>query len=273
MRTLMAFLLVLVIMLPGGADAVSGQLEVVFLDVGKADAIVILTDNSAVLIDAGTDKMGERIVSFLEERGVERVDVMIITHFDKDHVGGADLVLEALPVGLVIEPVYEKDSKQYREYIDALEQAQVKVESLAGNISFSLDGLSYAIDVANDDYYGEDEENDFSLVTSLRFGSMRFLFAGDAENPRLAELIAEGDLRHDVLKVPHHGRIEKLSEAFFRAVSPLYAVITSDEKNPEDEEVTAMLRRLGAEIFLTREGDVSLLTDGESITFSQDKAD
>ena len=270
---LISCLLILLLMLPGGADARTARLEVVFLDVGKADAIVIMTDNSAVLIDAGTDKMGKKVVSFLEDRGIERVDVMIITHFDKDHVGGADRMLEALPVGLVIEPVYEKDSKQYREYLDALDTAQTEVASLEDNLFFELDGVSYAIDVANDDYYGRDEENDFSLVTSLRFGDTRFLFAGDAENQRLTELIDEGDLRHDVLKVPHHGRIEKLSEAFFRAVSPLYAVITSDEKNPEDEEVTAMLRRLGAEIFLTREGDVSLLTDGESITFSQDKAD
>ena len=272
MKKTIACMLSLVLMaLPLGINAQTSHLEVIFLDVGKADAIVILTDNSTVLIDAGTDKMGKRIVSFFEKKGIERVDVMIITHFDKDHVGGADIVLEALPVGVIIEPAYEKDSKQYREYVDAIEQTQVRVENLGENMSFELDGVGYAIDVANDNYYGKDEENDFSLVTSLSFGSMRFLFAGDAENPRLAELIDEGDLSHDVLKVPHHGRAEKLSAAFFREVSPRYAVITSDEKNPEDEEVVALLRQLYAEVLLTREGDISIRTDGENITFSQDK--
>ena len=270
---LISCLLILLLMLPGGANARTARLEVVFLDVGKADAIVIMTDNSAVLIDAGTDKMGKKVVSFLEDRGIERVDVMIITHFDKDHVGGADRVLEALPVGLVIEPVYEKDSKQYREYLDALDTAQTEVASLEDNLFFELDGVSYAVDVANDDYYGRDEENDFSLVTSLRFGDTRFLFAGDAENQRLAELIDEGDLRHDVLKVPHHGKAKKMSAPFLRAVSPRYAVITSDDENPEDGGITMFLRQLGAEVFLTRLGEVRAVTGGQSISFTQDQAE
>ena len=155
--------------------------------------------------------------------------------------------------------------------MQALEQTRTSVESLSGNASFELDGASFSIDVANADSYGENEENDFSLVTSLRFGQVSFLFAGDAENARLAELLNEGGLSHDVLKVPHHGKAEKLSAAFFRAVSPDYAVITSDEKNPEDEVVPALLRQLGAEVFLTREGTVTALTDGESIRLTQQK--
>ena len=182
-------------------------------------------------------------------------------------------MLEALPVGLVIEPVYEKDSKQYREYLDALDTAQTEVASLEDNLFFELDGVSYAIDVANDDYYGRDEENDFSLVTSLRFGDTRFLFAGDAENQRLTELIDEGDLRHDVLKVPHHGKAKKMSVPFLRAVSPRYAVITSDDENPEDGGITMFLRQLGAEVFLTRLGEVRAVTDGQSISFTQDQAE
>ena len=97
------------------------------------------------------------------------------------------------------------------------------------------------------------------------------MFAGDAENARLAELLKEGSLSHDVLKVPHHGKAETLSAAFFQAVGPSYAVITSDEKNPEDEVVPALLRQLGAEVFLTREGTVTALTDGENIRLTQQK--
>lgn len=271
MYKLIACLLSALMMLPAGGSAQSRQLEVVFLDAGKSDAIVILTDSSTVLIDAGRNSMGKEIVALLKTRQVERVDVMIITHFDKDHVGGADKVLEAIPVNLVIEPVYQKESKQRDDYMQALEQTQTRVESLSGNASFELDGASFSIDVANESDYGPDEENDFSLVTSLRFGQVSFLFAGDAENARLAELLKEGGLSHDVLKVPHHGKGEKLSAAFFRAVGPSYAVITSDEKNPEDEAVLVLLGQLGAEVFLTREGTVTALTDGESIRFTQQK--
>ena len=70
--------------------------------------------------------------------------------------------------------------------------------------------------MANEDDYGEDEENDFSLVVRLTHGDVRFLFAGDAENARLAELLDEGDLASDVLKVPHHGRYARPERRLLR---------------------------------------------------------
>lgn len=244
-------------------------LEVIFLDAGKADAFVLLARDSAVLIDTGRNSMGGEIVDYLLSRGVERIDAMIITHFDKDHVGGADAVLEALPVDAVYEPVYEEDSKQYRQYRDALDQIGLAPVALSENISFEIGGARYSIDVANREFYGEGETNDFSLVVGVQWGNTRFLFAGDAENDRLAELLDEGNLKSDVLKVPHHGGYESLSSAFFQAVCPQYAVITSDDENPEDETVMHILSTLGVEVYLTRLGDVTCRSDGESLTFSQ----
>ena len=123
--------------------------------------------------------------------------------------------------------------------------------------------------MANRDDYGEDEENDFSLVVRLTHGNVRFLFAGDAENARLAELLDEGDLASDVLKVPHHGRYADLSAAFFAAVSPQYAVITSDEDDPEDPETVRALEAAGAQVLFTREGTVTLVSDGEGVRAAQ----
>ena len=268
---MLASLLALFIALPAHSVASTRTLDVVFLKAGKADAIILFTENSTVLIDTGKNKMGDEIVTLLQSRGIERIDIMLITHFDKDHVGGADKVLEALPVDTVYEPNYFSDSKQFLQYKEALANAPgVEAISLEQNIAFELDGVQYFIDVANRDYYGEDEENDFSLVTSVRYDQIRFLFTGDAENDRLGELIQEGDLTHDVLKVPHHGRSEKLSEAFFRAVNPRYAIITSDEKNLEDASVVYALKTQGTEVYLTREGAITFTTDGKSIYVNQD---
>ena len=99
----------------------------------------------------------------------------------------------------------------------------------------------------------------------LTHGNASFLFAGDAENARLAELLDEGNLASDVLKVPHHGRYADLSAAFFAAVSPQYAVITSDEDGPEDPETVLALQAAGAEVLLTRTGTVELASDGKSV--------
>ena len=267
---MIALLLVLLMTLPANSAASARNLEVVFLEAGKADAIVLMTEKSTVLIDTGKNKMGDEIVSYLQSRGIERLEIMIITHFDKDHVGGADKVLEAFPVDMVYEPNYDSDSNQFLQYKEALLNApETGLLSLAQNIAFELDGVQYFIDVANRNYYGEDEENDFSLVTSAQYGQIRFLFAGDAENDRLGELLQEGDLTHDVLKIPHHGVAEELSATFFQAVNPRYAVITSDEKNLEDASVVYALETQGTEVYLTRQGAITFTTDGANIFIRQ----
>lgn len=262
--------LILCLFLLAGGSAAAEKMEILFWNAGKADASLIRTENSTVLIDTGKNKFGKQIISHLLENGIERIDVLFITHFDKDHVGGADAVLENIEVGRVIQPAYHSDSKQYNQYMEALQTYGVPVETLSQNSAFTLDGAEYVIDVANRSDYGEDEENDFSLVISLCYGENSFLFAGDAENPRLAELIAEGVGRHDVLKVPHHGREEKLSAAFFDAVQPAFSIITSDGEEPEDEQVVRMLRKYG-EVFLTREGAAACISDGQTIQITQEK--
>ena len=254
---------------PGSAREQSEWLEVVFLDVGKADAAVLLTEHSVVVIDTGKNKTGEDLVDFLRSRGVSHIDVMIITHFDKDHVGGADKVLEAFSVGTVYECAWEKDSKQVRQYRDALESQGIQPVVLAEDVAFAIDGAQYAVDAAQHSYTGENASNDMSLVVRVEYGQTSFLFAADAENDRLFELLEEGDLASDVLKVPHHGGYEALSSAFFQAVSPEYAVITSDAEDPEDETVVHILSSLGATVYLTRLGSVTMVSDGENLDVSQ----
>ena len=216
-----------------------------------------LTEDAAVLVDAGVNKSGEDIVADLHARGIERLDALIITHFDKDHVGGADKVIEGVEIARVLEPDYEKDSKQFRQYREALDEAGLQAEAFAENVEFALDGCNFAIDVANASDYGEDEENDFSLVVRVTHGAVRFLLAGDAENA--------GDLQSDVLKTPHHGRYAALSAAFFQAVSPEYAVITSDAEDLEDAETVYALELAGARVLLTREGTVEMTSNGDAV--------
>ena len=268
LRRWMKLFAVVGLLLCGMACAAADELELVFMNAGKADACLLRTKESTVLIDTGKNKFGKEIVSWLEENVIEEIDVLFITHFDKDHVGGADKVLESVKVHQVYEPAYVSDSKQYVQYREALDAAGIKAEALSHNISFELDGVSYIIDTANQSDYGEDEENDFSLVISIRHGENTFLFAGDAENPRLSELLNEGVGPHDLLKVPHHGRAEKLSASFFDAVRPSLSIITSDEEELEEESVVNALKQYG-KVYLTRYGAVTVISDGHSLTAAQ----
>ena len=111
----------------------ANELTAVFFDVGKADAILLYNGEMAVLIDAGENGDGKDVAEAIRARGIERLDLLIITHFDKDHVGGADKILENIEVARVLEPDYDKDSKQYRQYREALEEQGVAAEALCEN--------------------------------------------------------------------------------------------------------------------------------------------
>ncbi len=251
------------------APAEPDALTVTFFQAGSADAILIRLGDAALLIDTGLKKNADALAARLRQLGVRKLDALVITHFDKDHVGGAAQILQSFPVDMVYEPGYHKESKRMDEYRAALAGAGITPNTLAENLSFQLGDALCALDVANRDDYGEDEENDFSLVLKLTYGETRFLFAGDAEEARIGELLAEGGLEAQVLKVPHHGRDHDNNQAFFEAVSPLYAVITSADDETESPLVVRQLELVGAQVLLTRKGEVTILSDGKTITARQ----
>ena len=103
------------------SSAGAQELRVDFYDMGKADSMLITAPNGTrILIDAGTNKGGKALVERFEKEGIDAIDTLIITHYDKDHVGGADKILEEIDVRQVIMPVYNKESKQHTQFMEAL---------------------------------------------------------------------------------------------------------------------------------------------------------
>ena len=251
--------------------ALGETLRVTFFDVGKADAMLIETPaGERVLIDAAKNKEGKKLAERFAQAGVTALDAMIITHYDKDHVGGADQMLEALAIGTVIMPVYDKESKQHTQFIEALAKYPPKesIQLPTGQETvFTLpSGLSLHITAAHESFYGSDEENDFSLAVRMQYGDTKFFFAGDAEAARQRELLEEGNVECDVLKAPYHGRYEKSSPAFLQAASPKIAYIHDDDEDQADSRVIALLEQAGAEVYCAKDdGDVTVVSDGRSV--------
>lgn len=244
------------------------ELELFVLRIGAADCIILLSGESAVMIDAGEDDDGEEITSFLAKKGVKELDCLILTHFDKDHIGGADAVLASVPVKRVLMPSYEKDGKQYEQLVDALAAANAVPEVLTADTSFSVGSMQFSVRAPHKAEY-EAGDNDFSLVTMLTFGEKRFLFAGDAEAERIAELLAEGDLACDVLKMPHHGRMNENTAAFLDACAPGRVIITDSDKSPADAELLELLAERGIDVFQTKNGNIRVVSDGGIVAAEQ----
>lgn len=276
---LMIILLVVIIILGifiylyiGNKDSSSENptknLKISILDIGKADSILLNIDDKNVLIDTGEDNNGQEILSYLRKNNVEKLDYMIITHFDKDHVGGADIILDNMDVTNVIQPLYEKNSKQYTQYINSLKKKNLTPITLKETMSFNLNGAKFTIYPPNKTKYKEGD-NDFSLVTSVIHGSNSFLFTGDAESERLQELLNSISLKHTFLKVPHHGKYSTSSKEFFTAVSPKYAAITCSKKKPADEKILSILDALKVKTYQTVNGNIIVTSNGSSIDIKQ----
>ncbi len=270
MKRCIALLFSLLLMLTICA-AQAQALRVDFYDMGKADAMLITTPSGLrILIDTGTNKGGKALVKRFEDEGIREIDTLIITHYDKDHVGGADKILEEVAVRQVIMPIYDKESKQHTQFMEALDacpEIQTFPMAIGSDMQMeSPDGVKLSLTAAHQKSYGKDEENDFSLAVRMAYGETAFLFAGDAEAPRQLELLEEGSVACDVLKVPYHGRLVSTSEEFLTQAAPKIAYITDDEENPASADVIRILEELGAQVYSSREdGSVAVVSDGKMV--------
>ena len=241
------------------------DLQVYFFDAGKADAILLTTENSTALIDAGEKGFGKTILTYLEEKDIQKIDYLIITHFDQDHVGGAAKVINNMTVKAVLQSNCPKDSEEYEKYVKALDNAGLEAKTVQETFAFTLDGVAYTVDPPRQSRYSSDNSNNSSLIVTVRNGENSFLFTGDAQTERLAEFLDSSQDTCDVLKIPHHGKDEPLLGALIESTKPSYAVITSSDEEPESAATVELLEQSGTKVLLTREGAITFCSDGMSI--------
>lgn len=238
---------------------------------GAADAFVLISDNHVAVIDTGLDKKADKLVEFLNEQGVTKVDELIITHFDKDHVGGADHIINNFEVGTVYTTYHSKESDDITAYLEALENSGLQETTVSETLSYTADGISFTIYPPQSPVYYESTSNNSSLVIRVALGENSMLFAGDAEYERLAELLKTEGLSSTILKVPHHGRYNANTEAFIKYINPQYTIITSSKGEPEDQEVLDILAANGITTYLTKDGNVTITMTSDGVEISQQK--
>jgi len=262
-KTALSLLLSLLLLLCSCALAAPDTLEATFLDVGKADAILITAGDYAVLIDAGPRESAGILLDALAQRGVMQLDMMIITHFDRDHVGGAYRVLREVPVRMLIDADYEADSGPYERYLRAIESTGVFRTRLAQQMFIPMGEMAFTLYPSPVE---DGKANDLSVLVSLLYGEHSFFFAADAEEALIDAVLGAGVEPHTVLKVPHHGRWKDNLGAFLDALQPRIAVITDSEEVRAADSVVALLADRGIEVYHTRFGDVTVYSDGKELS-------
>ncbi len=238
-------------------------------DVGKGDAFLLTTKNSAVMIDTGYKENGEDLAKAVKASGHDRLDMLIISHFDKDHVGGASKVVKNIPIDRILTTRVTNDNKRTTKFLEALEKQNKTQEVVSTDTEIILDNVTYSISAPEKPSYGESEDNNSSLLVKATLGDTSMLFTGDAEDPRLSEIIEKTDLTSTVLKLPHHGSYFLLLPDLIEKVNPRYAVITSSYDKPEDDATNTLLKSKGITPYYTKEGDITITLTGEEIGVSQ----
>lgn len=245
-------------------NLVNPGLEITMYDIGKADCFLLQVDNKNIMIDTGLSKNKEEVLDSLKDKDIEKLDYLILTHMDKDHIGSADNIIEEIQIDNLIMPEQTRDSKQFRKLQEAIKVKGLKPILLHEEMNFETENGKFTIYPPKEMSY--EKSNDYSLITSLKYGEKSFLFTGDAEAIRLQEFMDSNNETYDFLKVPHHGNWNENSEAFIKQISPKYAVITSDRKNEPSKEILSILDSEDIKTYLTIDGEIVVLCDGKNIS-------
>lgn len=261
----------------------SSTFSIQFIDVGQGDAALLECDGRYMLIDGGDESAGDTVYSILEEKGIQHLDILAISHMHKDHIGG---LIKALTYASQIDKTIANTSygqtATFRkvEHELSINDAKITVPHTGDTYKFGSAEIE-VIDVASS------SEND-SLVLMVTYEKTKFLFAGDIEDEaqtRISDKYEnenDEEYKIDLIKMPHHGSASSRSVdgtgslyRFIRTFMPDYAVISVGEGNMyghPHQKTLDLLEDADVKVYRTdKNGDIFVRSDGESVSIETEK--
>ena len=251
-------------------EAGGQAMTVRFIDVGQGASTLVSMGDTHILIDAGENDQGDKVVEQLKAWGVDRLALAIGTHPHSDHIGGMDDVLNALEVEAYMMPEVAHTSKTYESVLQALEENEIPVTYPQAGDSLELGGMR--LTVLGPEQVEDDDLNNCSLVSRVDSAYGSVLIPGDCERQAEEDMLkGNRPLKADVLQLAHHGSSTSNTEAFLKAVDPKWVVIPVGEGNsyghPHDE-ILQRVEELGCKAYRTDwNGTVTCVMDEEGIAF------
>jgi competence protein ComEC len=258
---------------------VDGIVEVHFINVGQSvSTLVVGPTGETMLVDTGHyNDDGAYVLTYLERQGIDRIDHLVVSHNDADHIGGNAAIIdyyerEADGIGAVYDPGIAASTQTYGRYLDAVEEHGVTLYETREGDEIRFEGVDVAVLGPPDPSLEDGARNENSIVLKLTHGETSVLLTGDAEDDQEAYLVEEyGDrLRSTVLKAGHHGSSSSSSGALLDAVRPSAVVVSSAYDSRYGHPTEAVLGRFADRSLPTywtaTHGDVVLVSDGRGIT-------
>jgi competence protein ComEC len=264
---------------------VNGTLTVHNINVGQSvSTLVVGPTGETMLIDTGHfNDDGEYVLEYLQEHDIERIDYLVTSHNDADHIGGNAAVIEyyetkADGIGAVYDPGIAASTQTYNEYLDAVEQYDVQLYRTQEGDSIPFENVSVDVLGPPEDQLSGGDRNENSIVLRFAFGQTSFLYTGDAEEAQESYLVNEygSELNSTVYKAGHHGSSSSSSDSLLDAVDPRVAVISSayDSQygHPHDEVLQNFAERSIPAYWTATHGDVVFVSNGEGVSVRTQQA-
>lgn len=270
-----------------------GTMSVHFIDVGQSDATLFIQGDEVMLFDAASPERGDEMVKYIQDLGIEYIDVVILSHPHDDHMGGVVELLNNIEVGRIYGPnffdvgeitndgwcvemieaieVIESQKNYGKSEEEYFELWHFPKNENGEFVKFNLGDAKVEFLAPFDDYY--EDVNDYSICAKISFGEIDFLFTGDATKSVEKALIDEGyDLDVEIFQASHHGSKTGNIQKFLDAMSPECVVISCGMKNRYNhptEEVIERFKEMELPVYRTDEsGNIVLTTDGSSYSFN-----
>ena len=257
----------------------NGTVEVHYINVGQSvSTLIVGPDGETILVDTGHyNDDGEYVLEYLQEHDITRIDHLVTSHNDADHIGGNAAIIEyyetqADGIGAVYDPGIAASTQTYAEYLDAIEAHDVTLyETREGD---TIDFGAVDVDVLGppEPYLESEARNENSIVLKLTHGETSFLLSGDAEDDQEEYLIDRygSQLESTILKAGHHGSASSSSGPFLDAVQPEAVIISSayDSQygHPNEEVLQRLSDRSISTYWTATHGDIVLVSDGQAVS-------
>ena len=242
--------------------------KVYFFNAGKADAILISKNDKYILIDTGEQNLSDDILKYFKENNITRLEYLIITHFDKDHVGSASSIIDNIQIGEVLQSNSVKESVYYTNYLNSLASKSIEPIIVSGNYELDFEDLSIVVN-GPEKVYESSESNNSSLIVSVTYGDNKFLFMGDSENARIKDFVSSNTETYDFIKIPYHGNYLKRLNSLLDNTTPKYGVMTCSSDEGCEEETLKVLNSNNINYYMTKNGAISVLSNGKDIIIRQ----
>lgn len=224
------------------------QMEIHIIDVGQGDCALVRSGGANILVDAGENGLGSKVVEYLKSIGITKLDWVIGTHPHSDHIGGLDTVISKLDVDNIMMPRLPDElvpiNKTYTDVLDAVEKKGLQITAAKAGDVFTFGDMAMQVlsPSVNSNY---SDVNDYSVVLRFVCGDFEYLTTGDISSMVEIDIIDNGyDVSADILKLAHHGSYTGTCRSFLNAVNPMYAVIMCGHENEHGHPHDAVMDRI-----------------------------